>query len=66
MVKYRCTLTMAGIQYPYYKSLVEIDHWCEENCCGKWRHGKKGLSTVITVYIFVEETDAMAFKLRWM
>ena len=66
MIKYQCQLKMEDIPFPYYRHLVEIDHWCEENCCGAWRHGKNGFSTVITVYMFAEESDAMAFKLRWM
>jgi len=66
MEKYRCKLDMKNIQHPYYKSLVAIDHWCKENCWGTWMHEEKGFTIELTVYMFSEESDAMAFKLRWM
>lgn len=39
--------------------LNKVDVWCEENLDGKWIHAGNGY------YIIKDETDVMAFKLRW-
>ena len=39
--------------------LMQMEHWCEENCNGKWCHCKHGY------FVFRKKTDAMAFKLVW-
>ena len=33
--------------------------WCEENCFGAWLVGRD-------ISAFADESDAMAFKLRWL
>ncbi len=39
--------------------IEEIKSWCEDNCWGKW--DGNGL-----IFMFELETDAAAFKLRWL
>lgn len=36
--------------------------WCKENCCGYYRYDYLPSTTR---WVFEDETDAMAFKLRW-
>lgn len=46
---------------------IECGHWCEENISGTWssksaeKDSKSGL-----VFYFEQESDALAFKLRWL
>ena len=39
--------------------LLQMEHWCNTNCQGKWHHCKHGY------FVFRKKTDAMAFKLVW-
>jgi len=39
--------------------LMEMKHWCEENCIGKWRHCEHGY------FVFRKKIDAMGFRLTW-
>ena len=50
--------------YDYY----EMKYWCEINVKGNWvstMPAKQG-SRLMSQFIFVDEEDAVAFKLRWM
>lgn len=40
-------------------SIVEVTHWCMENLEDKWRETGRGY------FLIKNDTDAMAFKLRW-
>jgi len=42
-----------------------IEAWLNENC-GKWSFGKKSENENVMKFTFEEETDAVAFKLRWL
>jgi len=66
-------------KYPVYKFQIdEIDEiyievikkWCEDNCNGFWDLKYSAISTVddtVRMYFtFIEEAEAVAFKLRWL
>ena len=66
----RCPLDYNNSFYGYYMGLrlepcvetgnmYRVAEWCEENCSNNWLVGK-------SLSAFVDETDAMAFKLRWL
>lgn len=42
-----------------YSFLMKMKHWCDENCNEKWYYCEHGY------FIFREEADAVAFKLKW-
>ena len=43
----------------------EADDWCKENCHGKWYYHHQPWLDDGPYYRFKDETDVMAFKLRW-
>lgn len=61
------------IPHPRYKTLVRIDKWCDQYCCGNWQHGEsppyQGANSTmpdLTVYEFENPKDAVLFKLEWI
>ena len=66
-------------KYPVYKFQIDeingiyltvIKKWCNDNCNGNWKIRYLSISsendTVRMYFTFIEEEDAVAFKLRWM
>lgn len=40
--------------------------WCDENMSGEYQGGTVNLRDHNMIFVFVLESDALAFKLRWM
>ncbi len=67
IVSHKSNPTEFQDNFYFYRFFVELDNeqhyeaalWCEENCQDKWLVG-------IEESDFVNEEDAMAFKLRWI
>jgi len=51
--------------YTGYMLQPAIESWLNENC-GKWSLSKPFNNQNIMKFTFEEETDAVAFKLRWL
>lgn len=43
-------------------NLEEVDKWASENCSSLWRRRNK---SYYPIWVFKDESEAMAFKLRW-
>ncbi len=48
-----------------YTILRDAGNWCDKNCNGKWIYHHQPWLDYGPFYRFKDETDAMAFKLRW-
>ena len=50
-----------------FKYKTEIEQWCEENCRGKWMYyWPRWVYLSDPYYRLTDESDAMAFKLRFV
>ena len=47
----------------WHRQYKELEEWCKKNCNGKYVVVKP--TPVERVFVFDEETDALAFKLVW-
>ena len=59
----KALITSSGNLISVYHEMMQ---WCEENCSGEFDGSDYSLATRLGKFTFELETDAMAFKLKWI